>query len=79
MKETNLTLEAQTEQMQNIGQQLDNMDSDLDRAKKTLQKIARRLTSDKFLIVILLIIVIAIVAVLVYSAFAPKGKSPDDS
>ncbi|KAA6378986.1 MAG: hypothetical protein EZS28_025486 [Streblomastix strix] len=72
--DTALTLQAQTEQMLRIQSQLDSMDSDLDRAKKTLQKIVRRLMTDKLLVVLLLIIVIAIVGVLIYSAVKPKKK-----
>ncbi|KAK2961216.1 hypothetical protein BLNAU_3662 [Blattamonas nauphoetae] len=69
MQETNLILQAQTEQLERVASTLETMDGDLDRAKRLVSQILRGLWSDKLLVVLLFLIVLAIVGVLIAGIF----------
>ncbi|KAK2958015.1 hypothetical protein BLNAU_6941 [Blattamonas nauphoetae] len=69
MQETNLILQAQTEQLERVASTLETMDGDLDRAKRLVSQILRGLWSDKLLVVLLFLIVLAIIGVLIAGIF----------
>lgn len=64
-KETAVELERQTEQMVHIGEGVAQVDSEIDRAKRKLHTMAKRVATDKVILCFTLLLVGAIIGAIV--------------
>lgn len=69
--DTTIEIKRQQEQMQKASQNLDTMDSELDRAKVVLKQMFGRLATDKCIRVLAIIVAIAVIAVIVVEIVKP--------
>ncbi|ORC87819.1 putative transmembrane protein [Trypanosoma theileri] len=66
------TLRVQTEQIQRVNDNLDELDSDVNRAKKELNAFIRRMMTDKIIICFSILIVIGIIVIIVLKVVKKK-------
>eukprot|EP00744_Colponema_vietnamica_P005720 GILI01008356.1.p1 GENE.GILI01008356.1~~GILI01008356.1.p1 ORF type:complete len:275 (-),score=65.76 GILI01008356.1:200-1024(-) len=71
--EATAKLKAQTEQMKKINEDMDQLDSEVERAKKELNAFIRRMMTDKILICFAILVILGIVLVVVFN-FVIKKK-----
>merc|ERR1712070_265491 len=72
-REASEKLKAQTQQLQNIDNDIKTIESNLKRADALVRAFMRRMMTDKLILVFLGLIVLAIVIIVIYSAVNPKG------
>lgn len=73
-------LQAQTQQMRNINEDLDQLDSEVERAKKELNAFIRRMMTDKILICFAILVLLGIILIVVFNFVIKKkdGGSAED-
>ncbi len=69
--EATTTLKKQTDQIVRINEKLDNLDTEINRGKKELSAIIRRMMTDKILLCCIFLIVAAIITVIVLKVNNP--------
>jgi len=74
-KETANKLDQQTQQMANMIDNLDDIGSTLDRSKKIIRDIARRVATDKYMWVLIVLVFGAIVFIIIYKQLAPRSST----
>jgi flagellar hook-length control protein FliK len=67
--ETAQKLEQQTEQLGNVGNDLDKIDDILTRSNKIIRLIGRRIMTDKYVWVLIILIILAIVGIVLYKRY----------
>lgn len=73
--EATAKLKSQTEQMRKINEDLDQLDSEVERAKKELNAFIRRMMTDKILICFAILVVLGIILVVVFNFVIKKKDS----
>lgn len=68
-------LQAQTEQMRKINDDLDQLDSEVERAKKELNAFIRRMMTDKILICFAILVLLGIILIVVFNFVIKKKDS----
>lgn len=68
-------LQAQTDQMRKINDDLDQLDSEVERAKKELNAFIRRMMTDKILICFAILVLLGIVLIVVFNFVIKKDES----
>lgn len=72
--DTAKTLQKQTQQIRNINENLDQLDSEVNRAKKELNAFIRRMMTDKIILCFAVLIIIGIIVIVVVRVQFPPSK-----
>mmetsp|Transcript_4611 Transcript_4611/g.8739 ORF Transcript_4611/g.8739 Transcript_4611/m.8739 type:complete len:257 (+) Transcript_4611:361-1131(+) len=72
--ETAVKLKTQTEQMENVNQNLDDIHFNLKKATRLMRDITRQMATDKCIMFFLMIIAIGVVVIIIVKAVNPKTE-----
>jgi len=68
-------LEAQTEQMEGVYNELENIETSLARSRKIISRIARKVATDKYIWVVVFLVFAAIVTIIVLKSMGQGGSN----
>jgi len=71
-RETAVKLESQTAQLENVYDNLESMESAVKRSKKIITRMARKVTTDKYIWIVVFLVIVAIVFVIVWKSVYPE-------
>lgn len=72
-RSTAQTLDAHTQQLTRMYDDLEKIDSALDRSAVLMRRMARRVLTDKYIWVLVFLVVVAIIVIIVYKTLDPEG------
>jgi hypothetical protein len=72
-RSTAQTLDAQTQQLTRMYDDLEKIDSALDRSTVLMRRMARRVLTDKYIWVLIFLVIVAVIVIIVYKTLDPEG------